>query len=271
MSVLWSPCQLSRRLLVDWNGPGRPKTRNSGEETNSGTLQSLRITWQTSRTARCVKRRSRSWAICRVDPRLDQVTGWACKTPGQFGSKLLSRQSWDGEIVRWKMAWNWTESTSKQWNFKSRGCFDSVVGKLYAENTHKVGSITVRLTSCLFVWIPLLWLCCISISFICLVESKPVKQDVSLTVILPTMVSVLCSMQAKWTGQTCFLVSGNQASKFQRASWTMDERMTPSHRGRVLSARRTSGGRLPSCKCHSVEAASRHGMDAHSKCSEIKI
>ena len=36
-----------------------------------------------------------------------------------------------------------------------------------------------------FVWIQLLHLCWISISFTCLIESKPVKQEASRTVILP--------------------------------------------------------------------------------------
>ena len=42
-----------------------------------------------------------------------------------------------------------------------------------------------------FVWIHLLCLCWISNSFTCLVKSKPFKQEVSYTVILPPMVSVL--------------------------------------------------------------------------------
>ena len=41
-----------------------------------------------------------------------------------------------------------------------------------------------------FVWIQLLCLCCINNSFTCLVKSKPVKQEVSHTAILPPMVRV---------------------------------------------------------------------------------
>ena len=49
------------------------------------------------------------------------------------------------------------------------------------------GSITVRLTSCFFVWIPLLWFCWMNNRFTCFVKSKPVKQEVSHAVILPLM------------------------------------------------------------------------------------
>ena len=58
------------------------------------------------------------------------------------------------------------------------------------ENINLRGSITVPLTSCLFCWIQLLCLCWISNSFICLVKSKAVKQEISCTVILPVKVSV---------------------------------------------------------------------------------
>ena len=53
------------------------------------------------------------------------------------------------------------------------------------------GSITVLLTSCLFCLGSLLCLCWISITFTCLVQSTPVKQEVNRTVILPPIVSVL--------------------------------------------------------------------------------
>ena len=50
---------------------------------------------------------------------------------------------------------------------------------------------------CMAVWIQLLCMCGISNSFTCLVESKPVKQKVSRTVILRPMVSVIIrSVQA---------------------------------------------------------------------------
>ena len=42
-----------------------------------------------------------------------------------------------------------------------------------------------------FVWIQLLCLCWINNNFTCLVNSKPVKQEVSCTEILPSMASVL--------------------------------------------------------------------------------
>ena len=42
-----------------------------------------------------------------------------------------------------------------------------------------------------FVWIQLLWFCWIKNSFSCFVKSKPVKQEVCCTVILPPIVSVL--------------------------------------------------------------------------------
>ena len=41
-----------------------------------------------------------------------------------------------------------------------------------------------------FVWIQLLCLCWLRISFTCLVKSKPAKQEVTRSVILPSMVSV---------------------------------------------------------------------------------
>ena len=44
-----------------------------------------------------------------------------------------------------------------------------------------------------FVWIKLLWLCWISNIFTGLIDSKSVKQDVSCTVILPHLVSVIWS------------------------------------------------------------------------------
>ena len=49
----------------------------------------------------------------------------------------------------------------------------------------------------IFIWIQLLGLCWINNQFTCLVESKPVKQEVSHTVILPYMVSVLWSHPLK--------------------------------------------------------------------------
>ena len=54
------------------------------------------------------------------------------------------------------------------------------------------GSFTVWLTSCLFFGIQLFCLCWISNRFTCSVKSKPVKQEVNRTVILPSMVSELC-------------------------------------------------------------------------------
>ena len=45
-----------------------------------------------------------------------------------------------------------------------------------------------------FDWIHRLYLCWIGNSFPCLVKSKPVKQEVSRTVILPPIVSVLCKI-----------------------------------------------------------------------------
>ena len=54
------------------------------------------------------------------------------------------------------------------------------------------------------VWIQLLCLCCINSSFTCLDKSKPVKQEVSCTVILPPMVSVLCLVLV-WCWLTVFI------------------------------------------------------------------
>ena len=57
-----------------------------------------------------------------------------------------------------------------------------------ADNTNLRGRITVRITPFYVVWIQLLCLCRLNSSFTCLVKFKPVKQEVSCTVILPPMV-----------------------------------------------------------------------------------
>ena len=69
------------------------------------------------------------------------------------------------------------------------------------------GSITVRLTSCLNVQIQLLWLCWVNNRFTCSVKSKPVKQEVSHTVILPLTkcVSVLWLVDVKFTEEKLLL------------------------------------------------------------------
>ena len=68
----------------------------------------------------------------------------------------------------------------------------SVISELYnlsclhdPENIKLRGSFTVRLTSCLFCLVRLLCLYWINNSFTCLLKSKPVKQEVSRSVILP--------------------------------------------------------------------------------------
>ena len=66
---------------------------------------------------------------------------------------------------------------------------------LYPESTNLRVSITVWLTSCLFCFDSALCSCWMKKQFTCLVKSKPVKQDFVHTVILPPMVSVLCSTQ----------------------------------------------------------------------------
>ena len=67
---------------------------------------------------------------------------------------------------------------------------------VHPENTNLRASITVWLTFCLFCLdsAAMLCLCKFSISFTCLFESKQVKQEVSRTVILPPMESILCSL-----------------------------------------------------------------------------
>ena len=63
------------------------------------------------------------------------------------------------------------------------------------ENTHHRGSITVRLTSCFFLWIQLLCLCWMNNCFTCLTKFKPVKQEVSRKMILPLW---WCSLVTDW-------------------------------------------------------------------------
>ena len=64
---------------------------------------------------------------------------------------------------------------------------------LYSDNTHHRWEVSLYgWPPVYFVCIQLLCSCCINNSFTCLSKSKPVKQEVSGTVIIPPMVSVLC-------------------------------------------------------------------------------
>ena len=86
----------------------------------------------------------------------------------------------------------------QQWppNFNAIHFYEECRFKLKSENTR--GSITVQLNSCLFclgfyfAWHSDALLMLNEQQFTCLVKSKPVKQEVSLAVILPPMASVHC-------------------------------------------------------------------------------
>ena len=63
-----------------------------------------------------------------------------------------------------------------------------------------------------FVWIQLLCFCWISNSFTCSVKSKPVKQEVSCTVLIPPMLSILWYRPTYTNTQSLSLVSSLQRS-----------------------------------------------------------